>query len=197
MRQHDDRGTTLLEIVAVAGVAIVLIGMAVPFTRQSEEQLQVMAAIQFLSSRVAGAHTRAVMSGAAVGLRFRREAAGYAIQTFRDGDGDGISAADMSTGVDRAVEPVWRLSDKYPAVHFGLGPGIPSVGGQPSGTAVNPVRLGGSGILSFSPLGTASSGTLYVRGRRSGEQYALRVLGVTGRVRVLRYEPSRRAWVDR
>ena len=36
--------------------------------------------------------------------------------------------------------------------------------------------------------GTATSGTLYVRGRRV--QYAVRVLGVTGRTRMLQYKEA-------
>ena len=50
-------------------------------------------------------------------------------------------------------------------------------------------------LMSFTPLGTASSGTLYLRGR-DGSQYAVRVLGATGRTRVLRYEPVTRTWVE-
>ena len=49
--------------------------------------------------------------------------------------------------------------------------------------------------MSFTPLGTASSGTLYLRGR-DGSEYAVRVLGATGRTRVLRYEAITRTWVE-
>ena len=36
--------------------------------------------------------------------------------------------------------------------------------------------------------------TLYVQGARA--QYAVRVLGATGRTRVLKYEPGSRSWVS-
>jgi hypothetical protein len=49
--------------------------------------------------------------------------------------------------------------------------------------------------VSFTPDGTASSGTVYVRGR-GGAQYAVRVLGATARTRVLRYDVERREFVD-
>ena len=39
-----------------------------------------------------------------------------------------------------------------------------------------------------------TSGTVYVRGRRS--QYAVRVLGATGRTRLLHYHTGQRAWVS-
>ena len=46
--------------------------------------------------------------------------------------------------------------------------------------------IGPAKILTMSPDGTATSGTLYLRGARS--QYAVRVLGATGRTRVLKYD---------
>ena len=47
------------------------------------------------------------------------------------------------------------------------------------------VRIGSSRLLTMSADGTATSGTLYIRGRRG--QYAVRVLGATGRTRMLQY----------
>ena len=66
--------------------------------------------------------------------------------------------------------------------------------GAPDGS--NPVRLGGSNLLSFTPLGTATAGTVYVRG--TGLQLAIRIFGATGRTRVVRHDSSTAAdvWVD-
>ena len=50
-------------------------------------------------------------------------------------------------------------------------------------------------LLAMNPDGTSSSGTLYLHGRERS-QYAVRVLGVTGRVRVLKYDLGRRRWMD-
>jgi hypothetical protein len=51
------------------------------------------------------------------------------------------------------------------------------------------VQLGRTNLLTFTPAGTATSGTIYIRDRE-GTQWAVRVLGATGRTRVLRYEPQ-------
>jgi glutamate synthase domain-containing protein 3 len=59
----------------------------------------------------------------------------------------------------------------------------------------DPVRLGASNLLSFTPLGTATSGSVFVRGR-DGSQFAIRVLGATGRVRVQRFVVHSRTWID-
>ena len=57
------------------------------------------------------------------------------------------------------------------------------------------VRVGLSRLLTMNPNGTSSSGTVYVRGR-DRSQYAVRVLGATGRVRVLKYDYVRGRWLD-
>ena len=57
----------------------------------------------------------------------------------------------------------------------------------------DPVRMGNSSLVSFSPLGSATSGTLYVAARR-GPQMAIRVYGATGRVRVLTFDAQARQW---
>src|SRR5689334_24679855 len=46
------------------------------------------------------------------------------------------------------------------------------------------LRIGNTSLLVFSPLGSSTSGTLYVAAHR-GPQMAIRVFGATGRVRVL------------
>ena len=51
----------------------------------------------------------------------------------------------------------------------------------------DPIRVGRSRMLSFSPTGTSSSGTVYVRGR-GAHQLAVRVLGGTGRIRLYDFD---------
>jgi hypothetical protein len=48
-------------------------------------------------------------------------------------------------------------------------------------------------MVSFSALGTSSSGTLYVKSR-GGAQYAVRVVGATARVRIFRFDSRARKW---
>ena len=57
----------------------------------------------------------------------------------------------------------------------------------------NPVRFGSSDMVSCSPLGTCTSGSLFLRSAK-GVQYAVRMAGVTGRLRILVYDTGTRAW---
>ena len=83
---------------------------------------------------------------------------------------------------------------RFPGVRFGLMPGVPDVDGAPDQVNGDGVRIGSARILTLGANGTATGGTLYVHGRR--RQFAVRVFGVTGRTRVIRYDAKSRKWND-
>ncbi len=191
------KGTTLLEVIFGLGVVATLTGMAVPMLLTAQDHWQLEAAARYVSGQAMLARSRAARHGASVGLRFERDGDGYWFGSYVDGDGDGVLAADVSRGVDRPLGPPRRLHDLYPTVRFELGASVPTVDStQAAGSAADPVRLGRSDTLTFSPLGTSTSGTLYLR-HRSGRQYAVRVLGTTGRVRLLHFDVETGRWRDR
>ena len=57
------------------------------------------------------------------------------------------------------------------------------------------IRVGAAGLLSFAPTGSGTSGTMYLRGLT--KQFAVRVYGPTGRVRLLEFDWRARVWVER
>jgi hypothetical protein len=57
----------------------------------------------------------------------------------------------------------------------------------------DPVRFGRSDLVSFTPVGSASSGTLYVTDRRHA-LFAVVLFGPTARLRVWRFVPAERRW---
>ena len=131
------------------------------------------------------ARSHAVMRSAHVALRFDEGRSGITFQMFVDGNRNGVRTNDIASHVDQPLGERASLSDLFSGVAIAV-----------SGAAgSDPLRIGSSNLLSFTPLGTATSGTIYVRGR-DGSQFAIRVLGATGRVRVQRYLPRTRAWVD-
>jgi hypothetical protein len=58
------------------------------------------------------------------------------------------------------------------------------------------LRIGASQFVSFGPGGTGTSGTLYLS-TREGRQLAVRLLGATGRIRVLAFQPATGHWEPR
>jgi hypothetical protein len=48
-------------------------------------------------------------------------------------------------------------------------------------------------MVTFTPLGTSSPGSVYIKGRRDA-QYVVRVFGTTGKIRILRFNPRSGTW---
>ena len=120
-----------------------------------------------------------------MGLGFVSILRGITLSVFQDGYGNGIRSADILAGIDSQIEPAIALSDHFPDVNIGLTPNSP---------VNDPVQVGLTNIRTFTPVGTATSGTIYISDR-AGTQWAVRVLGATGRTRVLRYDPSTQGWL--
>jgi hypothetical protein len=87
------------------------------------------------------------------------------------------------------------LEQHFPGVGFGLAPEVPTVDGDEAGEG-DPIRVGRSRMISFSPSGTCTPGTVYLLGR-GRQQLAVRVLGATGRVRTLQFNFAAAAWQPR
>lgn len=178
-------GYTLLEALLVAGLVGLLTIVAVPQLTSAMNRSRGLAAARFLASRMALARSQAVGRSANVALRFAGDPGAVRFSVFMDGNGNGVRAADIAAGIDPLVEPSVLLSDLFPGVRIALGE---------SGEE-DAVQVGAGEILSFTPMGTATSGSVYIRGR-DGTQWAVRVLGTTARTRILRYSASTDDWVQ-
>jgi Tfp pilus assembly protein FimT len=143
------------------------------------------AAARFFAARLGLARIQAVSRGTAIGLRFMEEPRGITYSVFQDGNANGIRSADILAGVDPQIEAPIALSDHFPGAAIGVTPTSP---------VTDPLQIGPTNLLTFTPVGTATSGTIYISDR-AGTQWAVRILGATGRTRVLRYDPSTQGWL--
>ena len=141
------------------------------------------------------ARMQAIRRSTRVALRFDAAGSDYRFAEYLDGNGNGVRATEIVTGTDPELAPRQMLRDHFSGVSFGLRANVPDVNGTRSSAAGDGVRIGTSRMLTLGPDGTATSGTLYVQGRKG--QYAVRILGSTGRTRVLRFDPGARQWVNR
>jgi hypothetical protein len=139
------------------------------------------------------ARAQAARRSARVALRFERQVHDYTYTAYVDGNGNGVLARDIRAGIDRRVTPDESVTQQFPGVRFGLLPGVTAIdSGAPLDDTDDPVQIGAADMVSFSPDGAGSSGTLYIRGRR--RQFAVRVLGATGRIRTLAFDFVERTW---
>jgi type II secretory pathway pseudopilin PulG len=193
-RPRGSLGYTFVELLFVIGIAATVGGAAVPQVAGSIEAYRAAGAAHYLSGRMQRARMEAVSRSAEVALRFTVDASGYSFAMYLDGNRNGVLTRDISRGADPALGAPERLTDNFQSVDFGVLPGLPPVdpGGAPPG--VDPLKLGASNIVAFSPMGTSSTGSVYILGR-GGNQYVIRVYGETGKTRVLKFNRSLNQWL--
>ena len=168
----------------MAGLVAVIAAIAVPQSLVTVDRLRARAATRYLAARLALARAQAVKRSAYVALRFDETTSGTSFGTFVDGNRNGVLTRDIAARVDLPLESPVPLPDLFPGVTVAL-----------SDESNGSEQTGSTRLLSFSPLGTATSASIFVRGR-DGSQLAVRVLGVTGRVRAQRYVTRTRQWTD-
>jgi type II secretory pathway pseudopilin PulG len=186
-------GYSLLELLVAAQLIVILSTIAVAFATARLDQSRTAGAAWYVSGRLALARMESARRSAYVALRFLDNGGGYTFAGYVDGNRNGVRSRDIAAGIDRQLGLAEPLEERFPGVTFGICEGVTGVEPGDSLEGGNPIRIGGSGLLSFSPDGSATSGTVYVRGR-GASQYAVRVLGATGRTRVLRYDFQNRRW---
>ncbi len=157
------------------------------------DDTRTMGAVRYLAGRFQRARMEAITRSAVVSVRFTIDSAGYAFAVYQDGNANGVLALDIQHGVDRLADKPERLADTFPGVVIGVLPNVPAVDAGSTPPNGDPLKLGTSNAVSFSPQGTSSSGSVYLLGRGK-RQYVIRIFGETGKTRVLRYEAGIRAW---
>jgi len=189
-------GYTFVELLFVAAVFATLSGISMPLLLAGRDSARAVAAARYVAARLQLARLEAVRRSTCVGFRVDTKTSGMPFGLHADGDGDGVGAADIEAGADPALGPAERLDQQFPGVVFGIEADVLSVDTGENLSPDDPIRIGRADVLSFSPAGGASAGSLYVLGR-SRQQYVVRVLGVTGRVRVMQFDFRAREWVPR
>jgi hypothetical protein len=188
-------GFSVVELLFVLGIVATLAGIGIPLTTSALDDLRVGMAARYVAGRIIAARLDALQRSMALGLRFDAGGADYTFAACVDGNGNGLRTAEIANGTDRQLAPAEYLGQRFADVRFGLAAGVPDLDGTREAEDGDGVRIGPARILTLGPDGTATSGTLYIRGRRG--QYAIRVLGATARVRILQYHTGANAWIAR
>ena len=186
---------SLIELVFVLGVAATLAAASLPQLAASVDEFRAAGAARYVAARLQQARVRAIARNRDTALRIAHDARGYVVSVVEDGNRNGVLARDVMDGVDTAIGPAEHLVDQFPGVDFGAIGGIPGAEGS-TAPGSDPIRLGLADSVTFTATGTATSGSLYVRGQRT-IQYVVRIYGETGRTRILRYNPRTRTWFSR
>jgi hypothetical protein len=184
---------TLGELVVTMGVSAAAMATTVPAVHAGLDEARVAGAARYLSSRLAESRMEAIKRSRRVAVRFADASAQFAFTVYEDGNGNGVLMSDIRRGVDRPLRGPERLSDNFRNVEFAVLTSLPPIepGDSPPGT--DPIRLGAGNSVSFNALGQATSGTIYLAGRNH-TQYAVRIFGASGKIRVYRFNWRASTW---
>lgn len=168
---------------------MILMAIGIPELLAGVDEYSAHAAARHVAAQLYRSRSEAAKRSAKVAWRFLQDADDYRYGAFLDGNGNGVLNADIAAGRDPRLLPDARLSSLFKA-RFALPPDVPMIDG---GFSATPIRIASGTLLTYSPNGTATGGTLYIRGFKRA-QYAVRIFGVTGRTRVFRYNRTTGEW---
>jgi hypothetical protein len=183
----------LIELVFAVGLAATIAATAIAQISVGLAHTRAVGAARYLAARLQRTRTDAVVRNRHVALRIVPDDDDYTLATYADGNGDGVLSRDIQTGVDPMTIRPERIGDHFSGVRFGTLPHLPPIDASTAAPGVDPVRLGAGNMAVFSPLGTASSGTVYLLGE-ADLQFAVRIFGETGRTRILQFHRHSGQW---
>ena len=189
------RGYSLLELLVTMALAGCVAAMALPRVDGALDTWRARGAAFFVAARVGLTRVQAVHRGANVALRFEAEDGTFRLRAYADGNDNGVRSTDIAAGFDVPLAEADRIDHLFSGVRFGFVPGARLIDGTPVAPGDDPIRLGSARMVACTPAGTATSGTIYVRGRRAS-QFAVVVLGASGRTRVTRFDVATGQWGD-
>ncbi|HUP48909.1 MAG TPA: GspH/FimT family pseudopilin [Thermoanaerobaculia bacterium] len=197
MSGDGKRGFTLAELLTAVAIIGMLVACAMPGWMSLRRRAAVRSAAAEIRSVFHHTRSRAIAEGKHFGVRFSRSGTEWRYAIYEDGDRDGIRADDIQRGIDRCVAPPRHLFQQPHLVTIGLLPyTVRDPDGDPLRPGDSPVKFNRSSLCSFTPLGKATPGTIYLTDS-NGSLFAARVYGPSAKIRLLRYEPSRRKWEGR
>ncbi|RPJ75352.1 MAG: prepilin-type N-terminal cleavage/methylation domain-containing protein [Acidobacteria bacterium] len=188
-------GYSLVEVLVSLALSLMLAGLATPVVLGARDAVRATSAGDHVAAVLQRARTEALRRNRYVAVRFEPDGPSVRYALYADGNGDGVRSAQIGAGLDPMLQAAERVEQHFPGVAFGLADGVPTVDGEGAGDG-DPIRVGRSRMISFSPAGTCTPGTIYLLGR-GRQQLAVRVLGATGRIRTLQFNFSRSAWQER
>jgi Tfp pilus assembly protein FimT len=184
IRRAARSGITVIEMVIVLFLVLCLAALSVAGGASLMREYRLRGAIYHLRGLVREVRSMAASRSLYAGIVFGEVEGDPIFSIHLDGNGNGIRRADVKSGADPLVRGPFRLSAAFPGVRYGAPPpgaGLPPLAG---------LRIGPSHILSFSPTGTSTTGTIFLSNEQ-GMVYGVVVLGSTGRARVGRYRENR------
>ncbi len=192
------RGMNLLE--ATTGLFIVTLAMAVSMPTLSDllSQFMLRQACWDISTLLHQAAYRAVTFRKDVGVRWVAIAGDVTLTGYEDGNGNGVLSEDIRRGIDTVVFGPISMKGRYPSISFSFIPGFSGLdpNREPIGDTSDPIRFGRSNISTFSAIGHASPGSVYLSDTKK-RQAIVRITPGSGKIQAYEWLEASRSWLKR
>jgi type II secretory pathway pseudopilin PulG len=175
----------MAEVLLVLALVAVVLGLTAPAVGSVRDAGRLRQAAGYLGSKIRWARQQAASTGVHTAVVFDRVAGAWTFRLCHDGNGNGVRRAELASGTDPCGRTVEQLPSLFPGVDIGVDAGLRGPSGEPG--SADAVRLGSADLMSCSPAGSCTSGTVFIRSVR-GAHSAVRIAGVTGRTRILRHD---------
>ncbi len=189
---HTASGYSLLELLTALVIMLIMGSVALPNIIGFRQEMALLGAAQGFKGEFRKARSVAIAKNTQTAIRFETDLSGLTLySTYIDGNFNGVRSNDIADGIDQRIAGPFRLDAGQAGVEVGVLSDAPSPDGGPLGS--EPIRFGRSRMLSFSPLGTGTPGTFYLRS--SVSMAGVRVTSGSARVRIMILRGKR--WMDR
>jgi competence protein ComGC len=190
-----ESGFSLVELLIGITALAWILALATPGVTRLRQEVVLRSAVHETSVAFYQARAFAISRNRNVGLKFRQNGGRYEWALYVDGNGNGVRTAEIASGVDRylGISYPWWRNDVLPAIMTGTRVPDPGSPGHYLDRIDDPIRFNSSDICSFSPMGDATPGSVYLWDAHDG-MAVLRVFGGTAKVRSLYYRRGEREW---
>ena len=187
-------GAAFIDIIVATLLCFLLAAIAVPVVGGTLDRERAIIGAHYLAGQLQRARFESLRRARSVAVRVEVLGDRTQLRLFADGNGNGVLQRDIDRGLDPPLTPPGWLDDQARDISVRINQSITEVSGSATlAPGDDPLRIGNTSLLTFSPIGSATGGTLYVAAHR-GPQMAIRVFGATGRVRVLMFDAQARQW---
>lgn len=198
MPSSRKRAFTVVELLIVLAVLGLLAAIAWPRVNMWAGYVRVRLAAGEVAGSLAEARLTAIKHSTKVAVRFETADDGaVTMSLYRDMDGDGVLSRDIRRGVDRVEKEQRRLQGFDERIQFGFPYGeAPKEISRPSRRITrlrDPIRFNRSDMASFSSLGTATPGTVYLTDGYKA-LIAVRVNNRSGMISLWSYDKETEVW---
>lgn len=190
-----DTGAALIDVVVAAALCLMMGAVAVPVIGGTLDRERTIIGARYLAGHLQRARLDALKRARSVAVRLELVGGRTQVRSYADGNGNGVLQRDIDRGVDVALTRLEWLDDQARDISLRINQRVSDVSGSTTlEPGADPLRIGNTALVTFSPFGSATNGTLYVAAQR-GPQMAIRIFGATGRVRVLMFDAQARQWL--